>query len=62
MFVNEQGEVESGDEASDVDIDDGEDGADAYPERRQLLSYLHVYLVCNRLRNPSVATCSKQKL
>ena len=28
MFVNEQGEVESGDEATDVDIDDGEDGAD----------------------------------
>ena len=33
MFVNEQGEVESGDEASEDDIDDGEDGADAYAER-----------------------------
>ena len=33
MFVNEQGEVENGDEASGDDIDDGEDGADAYAER-----------------------------
>ena len=33
MFVNEQGEVESGDEASDDDIDDDEEGDDAYAER-----------------------------